>query len=384
MSGRRFNLEQRDFAMAVREFCRRECGSREQRQALTAGGREHHNQAFYEKLAAIGYLGVSIPEEFGGSGGGLTEQVLLFEELWRGLAPVHGSGSSHTVAGIYKRYANDDQKKNTLAAICSGEVMSLSVSEPGAGSDAAAIGCRADRVSGGFLINGQKTWCSDAQFASKILLISRSDRDAGRHAGLSMLEVPAHSDGLLVRPIATMAGSEVNDLYFTDVFVPESALVGEEGQAWHQLMSGLNGERLVCAAQSLGLAQRVFDDLLAYVSVREQFGRRIGSNQALKHRIADLAIEIEAARALTYETVDRVAHGDGTAEDLVRLTSMTKVKVTEVAKTTALEGVQMMGGYGYAVEYEMENHLRMSIAPTIYAGTNEIQRDIIGATLGLK
>jgi len=376
--------EQREFAVAVREFCRKECGTREQRDALTDDGAEQHNQGLIEKLASLGYLGVSIPEEYGGSGGGLTEQVILFEELWRGLAPVHGAGSSHTVAGIYKRYATEEQKTAVLGAICSGKVMSISISEPGAGSDAASISCKAEKVDGGWRISGQKTWCSDAQFATAILVLVRTSHGVRPHDGMSTLEVPADADGLKIRPIATMGGSEVNDLYFSDVFVPESALVGEEGNGWKQVMAGLNGERLVCAAQGLGMAARTFDDLLTYVHEREQFGAPIGSFQALRHRIADLAIEIEAARALTYATVHNIEHGVGTAEEWVRATSMCKVKVTETAKRVALEGVQMMGGYGYSTEFDMERHLRMSIAPTIYAGTNEIQRDIISSTFGLR
>lgn len=376
--------EQREFAAAVREFAKRECGTREQRDALSDNGAEQHHQGVYQKLADLGYLGVSIPEEFGGSGGGLTEQVILFEELWRGLVPVHGAGSSHTVAGIYKRYATDDQKEAALGAICAGRVMSISISEPGAGSDAAAVSCKADKVDGGWRINGQKTWCSDAQFADTILVTVRTGRGVRPHDGLTLLAVPTDTPGLQIQPISTMGGSEVNDLYLTDVFVPESALVGTEGGGWKQIMAGLNGERLVCAAQGLGMAQRTFDDLLAYVRERQQFGAPIGSFQALRHRIADLAIEIESAKALTYATVHRIEHGIGTPEEWMRATSMSKVKVTETAKKAALEGVQMMGGYGYSSEFDMERHLRMSIAPTIYAGTNEIQRDIISGSYGLR
>ena len=379
-----FTDEQREFAKAVRRFAAKECGTREQRDALTDNGAEQHNQQVFEKLADLGYLGVSIPEEYGGSGGGITEQVILFEELWRGLVPVHGAGTSHTVAGVYKRYATEQQKKSVLGAICAGDVMSISISEPAAGSDAAAISCKAERDGDGFRINGQKTWCSDAQFASKILLVARTGSGERPHDGLTMFEVPADAPGLEIRPIATMGGSEVNDLFFTDVIVPQAAVVGEEGGAWKQVMSGLNGERIVCAAQGLGMAQRTFDDLLAYVREREQFGSPIGSFQAIRHRIADLAIEIEAARTLTYDTTYRVANGLGSPEELVRATSMAKVKVTETAKRVALEGVQMMGGYGYSLEFDMERHLRLSIAPTIYAGTNEIQRDIISGTYGLR
>jgi alkylation response protein AidB-like acyl-CoA dehydrogenase len=379
-----FTEEQREFALAVRGFCRKECGTKEQRDALTGKGAEQHNAGLFQKLAASGYLGVSIPEEYGGSGGGVTEQVLLFEELYRGLAPVHGAGTSHTVAGIYKAFASEDQKRSALGAICSGSVMSISISEPGAGSDAAAISCKAEKADGGFQLTGQKTWCSDAQFAERILVVARTGRGERPHVGLTMFEVPTNAEGLEIRPISTMGGNEVNDLFFTDVFVPESSVIGVEGAAWKQIMAGLNGERLVCAAQGLGMAQRTFDDLLSYVRQREQFGSPIGSFQALRHRIADLAIEIEASRALTYATTRQVEQGLGSAEDRVRMTSMAKVKVTETAKRVALEGVQMMGGYGYSTEFEMERHLRLSIAPTIYAGTNEIQREIISSTFGLR
>jgi len=379
----RFTDEQIEYAEAVRAFCDREVGTREQLEALTNHGADMHNQQLHQRFADAGLLAVSIPEEYGGSGGGLVEQCLMFEELFRGLAPLHGAGSSHTVAGIYKKFGSEDQKKKALSAISTGTIMSISISEPEAGSDAANISCRAERHGDTFVINGQKTWCSDAHVAGTILLVARTSRDGKRHNGLTMLEVPAGAPGLTIRPISTMGGREVNDLYLDNVEVPISAVVGVEGGAWKQIMSGLNGERLVCAAQALGSAQRTFDDLLAYVKERKQFGQAIGTFQAVRHRIADLAIEIEAGRSLVYDTVGVVQSG-AAAEEAVRKTSMAKVKMTEVAKKVALEGVQLMGGYGYATEYGMEAHLRHSIAPTIYAGTNEVQREIISTTYGLR
>lgn len=380
----RFTDEQRDYARAVRDFCTREVGTRELLHELTDGGVEGHNQELHRRFAAAGLLAVSIPEEYGGAGGGLVEQCLMFEELFRGLAPLHGAGTSHTVAGIYRKFGSEAQKKDALSAIANGVVMSISISEPEAGSDAANISCRATRAGDTYVINGQKTWCSDAQFAERILVVTRTERSDKRHDGLTMLEVPADHPGLTIVPIDTMGGREVNDLYFTDVDVPVDAVVGVEGGAWKQIMSGLNGERLVCASQALGSAQRTFDDLLAYVKERRQFGQQIGTFQAVRHRIADLAIDIEAGRSLVYDTVIAADQGSAPAEEIVRMTSMAKVKMTEVAKRVALEGVQLMGGYGYATEYGMERHLRLSIAPTIYAGTNEIQREIISSTLGLR
>jgi len=376
----RLTDEQQYFATAISEFARRECGTREQWLVLTDGGREMHSRPVYKKLADAGYVGVGIPEVYGGSGGGLVEQCLFFEEVFRGQIPVHGAGPSHTVAGIYKHFGSDKQKHEALAAISDGAVMSISLSEPEAGSDAAAVSCRADKVDGGYVINGQKTWCTDAHFAERIILVARTSRGEKRHHGLTMFEIDANTDGLAIHPIETMAGSEVNDLYFTDLFVPEDKIVGGIGDGWSQVMAGLNGERLVCAAQQIGHGARIFTDLVGYIDQRKQFGRTISSNQAVRHRIADLALELEAARVLTYDVMDRVENQDGSPSELIRLTSMAKIKATETAKTAALEGVQLMGGYGYAVEYGMERHLRNSIAPTIYAGTNEIQRDIIAST----
>lgn len=379
-----FTEEQHDLVDALRDFCRRECGTRDQRDALTDGGREAHSDALYARLAAAGYLGIAIPEEYGGAGGGLVDQCLLHEELYYGEAPLHAVGGTHTVAGLVKRYGTEQQKKEILSAIAGGAPMSISISEPEAGSDAANIACRALLQDGRWIINGQKTWCSAAQHAQGILLVARTSREAKRQAGLTMFYVPADTPGLQIQPISTMGGPMVCDLYFTELELPESAVVGEVGEGWSQLMAGLNTERIVAAVESLGQAQRTFDDLLGYLKERKQFGAAIGSFQAVRHRVADLAIELEAARALAYSTVRRVERGTDAPEVLVRLTSMTKVKVTEVAKNTALQGVQLMGGYGFATEYGMEKHLRESIAPTIYAGTNEIQREIISSTYGLR
>ena len=146
-------------------------------------------------------------------------------------------------------------------------------------------------------------------------------------------------------------------------------------------MAGLNVERLILAASALGIAQRAFDDLLAYVKERKQFGRPIGSFQALKHRIADLATELECTRLLVYDVARKV---DADPDQLLpREASMAKLKATEVAKKTALEGMQMMGGYGYATEYDMERYVRTTLVMSIYGGTNEIQREIVSKTYGL-
>jgi alkylation response protein AidB-like acyl-CoA dehydrogenase len=271
-----------------------------------------------------------------------------------------------------------------LGAISAGEVHAISISEPEAGSDVGKISCRAVLDGDRYVINGQKTWCSSAHVASQLLLVARTSREDSPHDGLTMLAVPTDADGVEIRPIDTMGGREVNDIFFTDASVPADNVVGTVGAAWKQVMAGLNGERVVAAAQGVGMAERTLEDLLAYVKERKQFGRPIGTFQNLSHRIADLAIELECSRLITYDVAARVDAGRGSGPELARLTSMAKVKVTETAKRIALEGMQMMGGYGYACEYDMERHVRLALAPPIYAGTNEIQREIIAGTLGLR
>jgi alkylation response protein AidB-like acyl-CoA dehydrogenase len=375
--------EQEAFRDALRDFTARECDTREKRERWIDPGENDQSSELYRRMAELGWLGVAIPEEFGGSGGTYVEQTILFEEIYRGLIPVKAAGTSATVAGCFRRLGTDEQKASALGAIAGGAVAAISISEPEAGSDVANVACRAVPGDGGYVINGQKTWCSYAHLAERILLVARTSRDeAKRHRGLTLFDVPAASDGIETRRIQTLGGREVNDVFFTDCLVPEDAVVGELGQGFQQIMAGLDGERLLGAAAATGLAQRALDDLLAYVKERRQFGRPIGSFQALRHRIADLATEIECCRLLTHEAAARLSE-DGRRDGVSRLTSMAKLKASEVAKHVALEGMQMMGGYGYASEYEMEAHVRHALLFPIYAGTSEIQREIISGSLGL-
>ncbi|MDI2127231.1 acyl-CoA dehydrogenase family protein [Yinghuangia seranimata] len=378
---RTISSEQQAFVDAVRDFVRRECGTRERRLELTDGGTRHHNGELYGKMAGLGWLGVGFPEELGGAGGGMVDACLFLEESAYGMAPIGGHGPARITAGVYQRYGSEAQRTSAVKRFCEGAVLSISMSEPGAGSDVGALTCRAERTSHGWRINGQKTWCSNAHFAESILLIARTNTDGDKHEGLTMFHVPAATEGLDVRGISTMGGNDVNDLFFTDVELPADAVVGEVDHAWRQLMGGLNTERLILAAMMLGTARRAFDDTLDYVRQREQFGRPIGSFQALAHRIADLATELECCELLVYSVAERVDRDP--ARLLPREASMVKLKVTETAKRIALEGMQMMGGYGYATEYEMERHVRATVVSTIYGGTSEIQREIIAKTYGL-
>ncbi|MBN8468567.1 acyl-CoA/acyl-ACP dehydrogenase [Corallococcus exiguus] len=373
--------EQASFADAIDAFCRARTGTRSQRDALTHDGAEAHAPGLYAHMAELGWLGVGIPTEYGGSGGGMSEMCLFAERTSYGLAPVGGYITTAVAAGPYAKFGTPVQKETVLGGIARGRVEAISISEPGAGSDAAAITCRAVRTHGGFVVNGQKTWCSNAHFADHVLLVARTNTVGSRHEGLTMFCVPAGTPGMEIRGIPTMGGKEVNDVFFTDCFLPESSVVGLVDQAWPQLMSGLNSERLLLAASMLGRGRRAFDDAVAYVKERKQFGRPVGSFQALKHRIADLATELDCCELLVYRVAAMAdEHPD---RMLPREASMAKLKTTETAKRVALEGMQMMGGYGYATEYDMESHLRATVISTVYGGTSEIQRDIIGKTFGL-
>jgi len=373
--------ERRAFVEAIRDFAKRECGTREQRDALTDHGNDPHNQEIYQRIAELGWLGASIPEEYGGSGGGAVDMCLLCEECAHGLIPMGFYSVSMITAGAYQRFGTEEQKQEILGGIVAGTVEAIAMSEPDSGSDVGSLTCRAERLGGDYVINGQKTWITGAHKAEHILLVCRTRRGENKHEGLSMISVPTDVDGIEIRAIDTMGGREVNDIFFTDCHVPADRLLGHQDQGWRQLMAGLNHERLIIAAQLLGVAERAFDDTLSYVKERKQFGRPIGSFQVLRHRLADLATEIETARLLVY---DVAAKSDADPEKLLpREASMAKLKVTETAKKMALEGMQMMGGYGYAAEYDMQHHVRVALAATIYGGTSEIQREIIAKTYGL-
>ncbi len=376
-----FTDEQRDFREAIRNFAQRECGTAEQRQTLTADYTELHNQAIYEQLAELGWLGVSIDEEYGGAGGGMVDACIFLEETMRGLVPIGAFGVSLIVAGAYERFGTEEQRQEILGGICRGRPEAIAMSEPEAGSDVGNLSCRFVREGDEYVLNGQKTWITAAHVADHVLIIGREDSTGSKHEGLTMISVPTDSEGIEIRGIDTMGGREVNDVFLTDCRVPAERVLGQPNGAWMQLMAGLNVERLILAATALGAAERAFEDVLAYIKERKQFGRPIGSFQTLRHRIADLATEIECTRLLIYDVARKVDEDPGRM--LPREASMAKLKATEVAKRTALEGMQMMGGYGYASEYDMERHVRNTLVMSIYGGTNEIQREIVSKTYGL-
>ena len=373
--------EQRDFVAAIRDFCQRECGTPEKREQLTNHHTELHNKELYEQMAELGWLGLTIPEEYGGSGGTMLDACLFMEETSRGMAPIGGYATTLIVAGATKRFGTDEQKQKVLGGISKGSVEAIAMTEPESGSDVGSLSTEAVRSNGGYVINGQKVFISNAHISDHVLVVCRTTKGENKHEGLSMIFVPKGTPGMEMQPIDTMGGRETNTVYFNDCEVPAEQLLGQQDQGWTQLMAGLNTERLILAATMLGIGQRAFDDALAYAKERKQFGRPIGSFQALQHRFADLATDLEAARLMTWWVAS--LNDEDPDRMLPKEASMVKLFVTETAQRVALEGMQMMGGYGYSSEYDMERLVRATLVSTIYGGTSEIQRGIIAKTLGL-
>jgi isovaleryl-CoA dehydrogenase len=348
----RLNDEQQAFVEAIRDFAARE--------QLDRPDHDGHSHEVAARMGELGWYGLQIPEEYGGSGGSFLDATLFLEEFTRGQIPVAGYGVTLIVVGALNRFGSEEQKRELFGRVVKGGTLAIAMSEPDAGSDVAALKTRAK--------------------ASHILIVCRSG-PGERHEDLSMILVPRDAPNLTITPIETLGGEETNELHLDGVRVPEDALLGAEGGGWTQLMAGLNYERTILAATSLGLAQRAFDDALAYAKERRQFGRPIGSFQAISHKFAELATEIAQVRLLVRWVASLTDEDPGRM--LPQEASMAKLAATELAKRVALEGLQIMGGYGYAREYPMERYLRTAVVTTIYGGTSEIQKNIIAKTLGL-
>ena len=373
------DADRQEFADAIEAFCAKECGTLAQRDALTENETIANSPELLAKMAGLGWLGVSLPEEYGGGGAGFVDECVFLEETYRGLAPVLGYSTGLTAAQTYLKWGTEEQKKTIVGNLAVGKLEAIALSEPGTGSDLGAIRTRAVRDGDEYVIDGQKTWISVAHVAEHMLTLVREDSSGSKHEGLTLLMVPTATPGIEMREVRTMEARTCNDVFFTDVRVPVSAVVGEAGQGWKHLMRGLSVERMIIAAFSIGAARRSLDDAVAYMREREAFGQSIASFQALRHRVADLATDIATTRAFIYDIAQAI--DDGQEDELASASAMAKMRATEVAKAAALEGMQLMGGAGYTREYGMEFQVRRALAPPIFGGTNEIQREIIAKAI---
>lgn len=375
----RLDAERVEFARAIEEFCRRECGTLAQRDALTENETIANSPAILRQMADLGWLGVSLPDEYGGGGAGFVDECVFLEESHRGLAPVLGYSTGLTAAQTYLKWGTEEQRKTIVSNLAAGKIEAIALSEPGTGSDLGAVQCKAVRDGDAYVVNGQKTWISAAHVAEHLLLLVREDASGPKHDGLTLLMVPTDLPGIEMREVVTMEARTCNDVFFADVRVPASAVIGTAGQGWKQLMRGLSVERMIIAAFSIGAARRSLEDAVAYMKQRDAFGQSIAGFQALRHRVADLATDIATTRAFVYDVAQAI--DEGREDALAQESAMAKMRATEVAKNAALEGMQLMGGAGYAREYGMEFQVRRALAPPIFGGTNEIQREIIAKSL---
>jgi isovaleryl-CoA dehydrogenase len=365
--------EQQHFVDSIRDFCARECAGRPPD--------DPHDHEMARRMAELGWYGLCIPEEYGGSDSSFLDASLFLEETTRGQAPIGAYAVTLIVVGALNRFGTEEQKRDLLGRVAAGGSLAIAMSEAESGSDVASLKLSAVRDNGEWVLNGSKMWCSFAHKASHVLIVCRTQKTDNPHEGMSMILVPVGTDGFTITPIDTLGGEDTNELHLNEVRVPEDALLGTEGAGWTQLMAGLNNERVILASTALGLAQRAFDDALAYAKERRQFGRPVGTFQALQHKFAEMATDLARTRLLVRE-VARMTDENPTRM-LPQEASMAKLAATELAKRCALDGVQIMGGYGYATEYPMERHLRTAVVTTIYGGTSEIQKNIIAKTLGL-
>lgn len=339
--------------------------------------------ALRDKLAAMGYFGIMIPEEFGGMGLGCFEYCLVTEELarcWMSVASLIARGNGLIGSS---RNMNAAQREQWLRRMARGEFLgAFSLSEPNAGSDVANITCRARRDGEHWVLNGSKYWCTFADGADFIMVLVRTGETidpARKHLGISafLIEKPRGQlpPGVHGNPIPKIGyfGWRTYELAFDDCRVPASCMVGEEGKAFYMVSQGLEKARAHTAARAIGLARGALEDAIAYAKQREQFGRPIGEFQAIRFKIAQMATEIEAARQLMYFVCDAIDSGRRCDQEA----AMCKLFASEMAERVTSEALQIHGGAGYTKLYAVERHWRDARLTKIFEGTSEIQQRII-------
>lgn len=342
-------------------------------------------------FAAMDWFGLPFPEEYGGAGATPLELVIVAEELGKASLDVAMCLSGRLIPTLTLfEFGDEEQKRALVPQLVRGERnYAVAISEPDAGSDAAALRTTADHHDGAgerdghFVVNGQKMWCTGAGLPdTTILMYVRTDRDAPKHRGISALLVDPEAPGVTLRRIPTLARHILGtyEVYLDDVVVPGDAIVGELHDGWRVMLSSLELERIVLSAGYVGAAQSTLDLAVAYAKERKQFDRPIGTFQSLAHVIADLQTDVDSARLLT----QRAAWLRGQGIECHREASMAKVKGSETYVNAARWGMQIMAGHGFATESVMSFRYRESIVATISGGTSQIQRNAISRDLGLK
>src|SRR5579875_1758010 len=351
---------------------------------------EHANtypEAWIEQMKRLGVYGLAISEEYGGSPVSMPCYVLVTQELARGWMSLAGAMGGHTVvAKLLGLFGTDDQKRRYLPPMATGELRAtMALTEPGGGSDLQNMSTTAlpdGPNSQDLVINGSKTWISNARHSGLIALLCKTDPDATPpHQGISVLLVENPCKGLSVSrdlPKLGYKGVEACELSFDDCRVPKAAILGGVGgKGFAQMMKGLETGRIQVAARALGVATAALEDALAYAQQRESFGKPIWKHQAVGNYLADMATKLTAARQLTRYAAERYDSGERCDMEA----GMAKLFASEVAMEIALNAVRIHGGYGYSTEYDVERYFRDAPLMIVGEGTNEIQRNVIAGQL---
>jgi alkylation response protein AidB-like acyl-CoA dehydrogenase len=347
---------------------------------------EHANEypeAWIEQMKRIGIFGLAVPDEYGGSPVSMPCYVQVTEQLARGWMSLAGAMGGHTVvAKLLALYGTEEQRQKYLPRMASGEMRAtMALTEPGGGSDLQAMTTTARAEGDQLVINGAKTWISNARKSGLIALLCKTDPQAvPRHKGISIVLVE-HGQGLTVSrdlPKLGYKGVESCELSFDDCRVPTSAILGDEpGRGFGQMMKGLETGRIQVASRALGVASAALEDSLKYAQERESFGQPIWKHQSVGNYLADMATKLTAARQLTRYAAEKYDSGERCDMEA----GMAKLFASEVAMEIALNAVRVHGGYGYSTEYDVERYFRDAPLMIVGEGTNEIQRNVIAAQL---
>ncbi len=339
----------------------------------------------FSRMGELGYLGLSYPEAYGGGGGDYLCNIVLAEEMCRsnsgGVAMAVAVQTDMAVPPVFK-FGTEEQKQRYLVPAIRGEkIFCLGITEPDAGSDVAGIKTTARKVDGGWVVNGSKIFITNGRRADVMTLVAKTDREAA-HQGISLFLVDTDNPSFEVARTLDKLGMRTSDtaeITFTDMFLPDEALLGNEGEGFYNISWELQGERLVGAAGSIAGARRSFEAALAYAQQRTTFGKAIGKHQVIRHALAEMATEIEAAQQLVYAAAWKVNNG----EYPVREISMAKLLTGQVAWKVVDQALQIFGGYGYTMEFPIQRAWRDARLIRIGGGTDEVMRDVIGRMEGL-
>lgn len=373
------SAEQSDVRDLAREFAEREILP----YAAAWDRAEAVDRSLVKKLGAVGFLGLTIDEEYGGCGGDHLSYCLVTEELGRADSSVRGivSVSLGLVAKSIAHWGSEEQKRHWLPRLTSGESLGcFGLTEPGTGSDAANLTTRAVRDGDTYVITGGKTFITNGTWADVVLLFARTGSPADGHRGVSAFLVPADAPGLTRRPIhgkLGLRGQATAEIGLDGVRVPAGAMLGPAGKGFAVAMSALAKGRMSVAAGCVGIAQACLDAAVGYAGQREQFGAPIAGRQLVQELLADIAVDVAAARLLTWRVADLIDRGQPFATE----SSVAKLHASEAAVRCANNALQVFGGYGYIDEYPVGKLLRDARVMTLYEGTSQIQKLLIGRSL---